>query len=1737
MPRSMRFLSRKFTIDNRFKRNVQAWRSHRESETSRFAIERLEHRAMLAVTPALVPSLAVQIDSVEVAGVTTYTVSYENPQFALVMSSDAGDSIYLQAADSEWGVRYQVYDADPGVGSPAPLQFSVPDEEGDLRDAEGNALSGSRIRATPWLEPASEIEITGVALGQVAVNADATISVNLLQELVWDGAAVVGATYGTVVFAFADISVVGAASFTIPESARSVSQSVTADLSDVAESMISIATAIDSPGNVVLKADEIMLFAAITAENDVTLVASAGGLTMAEAPAPELAPNRLGDAAQPRPFGTRSYGTMPAARETAIISWVGNDVEVLRDSWIVQIDRSVGSPAAVIESLGESFATVDWAARALGGDYLRVVAPGTSQIDVVAWAAMQPGFRRIDPDYIVRSTALPNDPEYANGSLWGLENTGQSGGVVDADIDAAAAWEITTGSRGVVIGVIDTGIDYTHPDLAANIWTNPGEIAGNGIDDDANGYVDDVHGWDFLNDDNDPMDDDDHGTHVAGTIGAVGNNATGVVGVAWQVSMMALKTLGPTGGTLAAAIEAIGYATMMRERGVNVVATNNSWGFAPGVNPGGGLSTAIAAGGAAGILFVAAASNDANNNDVTPTYPSSYADPSIIAVAATTRTNTLASYSNYGVTRVDIGAPGSAIKSTVPGGGYTSLDGTSMATPHVGGVVALLASEYTMATAAEIKQAILESAVPIAALAGKVATGGLLNARGALNRLAEIIGAPVDPPPLRVTSHSGNVTLAAHAAIDLVVESSGSLSAVSAIEGVTLEHYGNFEVAAAGIKAADGKGVVIDAKGGINAGTGQIKAESLTITATQAVDITTQVETLTVETTNDAITVVEADGFDLGAGGIDAGSGGVSLTLTTGTVSRNEETITAGSLRVALLAAADLDLVTVADVIEIETSAGDIAVDNQGTFAVGSGGIIAGNGSDITITVAGGIEASDGVIAGGTLRLVATGNVAINTLITRDVEVDAGNADIDIEQDGTAINLASLTGSDISVTTTAAADIVLVDGSVAATGSVHLTAAGGILGTSDGYGDPATDPIPDIVAAATVLRSSGGILAATVMADGLDARSFGDDNDVDLTLVGSEDLFIGPVASEVKLAASGVLTFTSVNIVGRDPDTGDATGNDITISVVPTADSIVWRTRDAVRYVVTAAGAGVGAAGTFPSMLAAAGAAPNAHPDGTTQLRFAPTISQPVVLMGSLDVTTPIDIDGTRRVNPATGFTSIGRAIDVDGGQLADGDTDGFIFGAGAVSARLSGFAIFGFEEAAGAGVRIDGADLVSVENCVFGLTSAGRIRPNANGIVVASSTGARLRNNTVVESREAGIAVDGGDGAVAGLRIEGNHVGTERSRRRDHGNAVGIDLRGSYDAAEEGDARWSIRELVISDNVVDYNELAGVRAANVHDLDIVGNELSANGIGVTIEEDSDDVTIHGTMVVKGAGDGIMVTDRSRNVSIGGVGRGQGNFIGTSTRRSRGLGNRSNGVFIDASGLQNAVVGNVIVGNGVRRVSGQQNGVRVEGGAAVRITDNEISENRGDGIRIGLRTAAVPVVIDRNELFKNYGSGITLDGAHAMAEIGDLDARGVATVDTGNRLIGNMRYGIEGTAEAQAAIGVNVMNSNRRGGIFGGVRTPAVASAELVDGDLRVTLAEPLAADDLVYVYMAIGTRSKTQGNAFVGAVVAADGETEFVVAEVDPGLRVRRGSLITVIVRKAAGSSPFAPAARVTVS
>jgi len=349
-----------------------------------------------------------------------------------------------------------------------------------------------------------------------------------------------------------------------------------------------------------------------------------------------------------------------------------------------------------------------------------------------------------EPDYKLHASVVPNDPHFLSGLQWSLRNSSTG-----RDIHAVDAWDTSSSASNIVVAVIDTGIRYTHEDLAPNMWVNPNEVPGNGLDDDHNGFVDDIYGIDTITHSGNPMDDGDHGTHVAGVIGAVGNNGKGVAGVAWKVKLMACKFLDINGdGDTSDAIEAIDYA---RRMGAHVL--NGSFG---GADYSSALYTAIQNARAAGIIFVAAAGNESSNLDQIPTYPACYTLDNIVVVGGVNRSDNLdTGYSNYGANNVDLCAPGTGIYSTwgTSDSAYMSSTGTSMATPHVAGAIALMRARFPNMTHAQIISRLLASVDELPALAGKCRSGGRLNLAKALGPNPEAnFGASIwsGQPPLQV---------------------------------------------------------------------------------------------------------------------------------------------------------------------------------------------------------------------------------------------------------------------------------------------------------------------------------------------------------------------------------------------------------------------------------------------------------------------------------------------------------------------------------------------------------------------------------------------------------------------------------------------------------------------------------------------------------------------------------------------------------------------------------------------------------------------------------------------------------------------------------------------------------------------------------------------------------------------------------------------------------------------------
>ncbi len=433
---------------------------------------------------------------------------------------------------------------------------------------------------------------------------------------------------------------------------------------------------------------------------------------------------------------------------SAFAKMSGQDAPYFPGEVLVKVHQ--GEEARLLNKLNRLGSEVKRSMKLLSGSYFLLKTHSLATSSLVSLLENQPEVDFAEPNYIYKmigstptlesiltgslsenySSMAPTDPLY--GKLWGLKNTGSNEpdrnggnsttpGVSGADVEAEKAWSITRGSKKVVVAVIDTGIDYNHPDLKNNIWTNEKEIPGNNIDDDSNGYVDDIHGWNAHGKNGNPMDGNSHGTHCAGTIGAEHNNGIGVAGVMSDVTLMAVKFLSDEGsGSLADAVEAIDYATKM-----NVDVMSNSWG-------GGGFSQAlensIKAAKEKGIVFVAAAGNDNSNNDSRPSYPATYQVDNVISVASHTAQDVLSSFSNFGKRSVHVAAPGSNILSSTPNGEYKVYSGTSMATPHVSGVVGLFISELGRVPVLELRNRLMATTVPVSSYRKTTVAGGRVSA-------------------------------------------------------------------------------------------------------------------------------------------------------------------------------------------------------------------------------------------------------------------------------------------------------------------------------------------------------------------------------------------------------------------------------------------------------------------------------------------------------------------------------------------------------------------------------------------------------------------------------------------------------------------------------------------------------------------------------------------------------------------------------------------------------------------------------------------------------------------------------------------------------------------------------------------------------------------------------------------------------------------------------------------------
>lgn len=454
-----------------------------------------------------------------------------------------------------------------------------------------------------------------------------------------------------------------------------------------------------------------------------------------------------------------------------LVEWRGSEVPAVLGAWIVTFDQHLGNEGAIVRTrqLADALGVNPTEVRSIGrggwGWFSTEDVVSSDRFDRVRGSVGYVKF--LEPDGLAKPMRQPNDPFF--GDQWHLQNIGQFApqtgfGTPGADIKAPGAWDFEIGDQQVIIGIIDTGVDYTHPDLAANIWVNPNETPGNGMDDDGNGFVDDFRGWDFGESNNDPMDNDGHGTTVAGAAAAVGNNGIGVSGVAWNVSIVPLKVSNRFGQLVTSAIVAAhDYATWMLQAGFRLAATNGSYGgyqsafYSEAPTGFNAERDAIQRFINAGGIFVAAAGNEGFDNDDpnVRAFPASYNIPGVIAVAATDNNDGIAAFSNYGAQTVHLGAPGQDILTTTLGGGYGYSGGTSLAAPLVTGAVGLLRSANPTASAIEVRSALLNGVDPVPALQGRTISGGRLNVERSLKIIGldgpvvtSIVPGPFTTPPV-----------------------------------------------------------------------------------------------------------------------------------------------------------------------------------------------------------------------------------------------------------------------------------------------------------------------------------------------------------------------------------------------------------------------------------------------------------------------------------------------------------------------------------------------------------------------------------------------------------------------------------------------------------------------------------------------------------------------------------------------------------------------------------------------------------------------------------------------------------------------------------------------------------------------------------------------------------------------------------------------------------------------------
>lgn len=1015
----------------------------------------------------------------------------------------------------------------------------------------------------------------------------------------------------------------------------------------------------------------------------------------------------------------------------------------------------------------------------------------------------------------------------------------------------------------------------------------------------------------------------------------------------------------------------------------------------------------------------------------------------------------------------------------------------------------------------EVQPMTLESDASLRVGAGGITAGTASSANTVtLTTLGTAISGPTDSAEVTGTIFAASsVTLTAAEEITAVTKAGQLVAAANS--SIDIIQTGNTKIGAGGLVTQTGgaNAVTLAVTGAILSGTGKITTDVATVSASNGADIKTNVGTLSATAAAGNVTVLEDNGLEVGADGITATNGAVSLTLTKGTLVGGGPAIKGNSVALNLLEAGkSIDVDTSTSSLTASTKAGgNITIRNDKSVGIGATGIIVGNtaADDVSLSV------SNGAITGGTGSIKAdavslsattgiTSNTSANSLTAAST---AGN--IALTQTGKAVTLASLVaanggvtvtnndhinvtqvqaiggGKSVSLTATGVnKKITFGAGSITADGdSVSLLSTGGLDGTSAGT-------VADITAASIKLGSSGGDVTATVKATTISAGAAGTDtntgkaSNLDLTVLGSKALFVGTTTG-LTLGAAGNVTLRAQG----DPGPG---GLPIIVVASPTAGgTITYSTDKQVTFAVTT-GAATGA-GSLSQALANSGTA-TVVGGGTTGVGFSSTLTSPIQLSSTLGITKQTTLDGTQRLNLATGSIVVGPAINIDGSKLGGANTVGFALSGAADNSVIRGFAFYGFNKAGGAAISLSpSADNVSIANNLFGISTGGAVLGNTVGILATGTVGQPINNlaitgNTVVRSTDAGIRLGTN---VTNALVTGNLIGTN-SARTALGNKIGIDVTG----AGAGNTIGGAGSLA---NVVANSSLAGVQVTNTAGgTTIRGNEVLQNATGVLVNGTSNTVTIAGNTVTRNTLDGVVVNGTSANVTVGGASAADRNFIGTTSSNALGLGNARNGVVISSTGAGNSVQNNVILGNGTANVVGDNAGVKVTGVTAngVSITGNTINANRGAGI-LAARTGGGVVTVQRNAIASNSGSGVQAN-AGAYVVVGSLAsvlATDPALRSNANTINSNARYGVEVLAGAFGQIAGNSMASNTLGGILNAALTAptvTVATRSAATGLLTVTIGG-VVAGQVVDVYT--GTN---QGRVYLGRVVATGTTANF---------------------------------------